>query len=74
MIPKTNIEKQLTELSASLCPITAQACTWAEKTSFLIGVFYHEENSTACNAPTLGNHLAKAHLPILPNVLHVKEN
>lgn len=35
MIPKTNIEKQLTELSASLCPITAQACTWAEKNLFL---------------------------------------
>lgn len=35
MIPKTNIEKQLTALSASLAPITPEMQSWAEKNIFL---------------------------------------
>jgi len=35
MIPKTNIEKQLTALSASLAPITPEVKAWAEKNIFL---------------------------------------
>lgn len=35
MIPKTIIEKQITELSSTLKPITAQMQQWAEKSIFL---------------------------------------
>lgn len=35
MIPKTNIEKQLTALSSSLAPIKPEMCAWAEKNIFL---------------------------------------
>lgn len=35
MIPKTNIEKQLTALSASLPPIKSEVFTWAEQNIFL---------------------------------------
>ncbi|KIA95652.1 MULTISPECIES: PcfJ domain-containing protein [unclassified Flavobacterium] len=35
MTPKTNIEKEITQLSSTLKPITAQMQTWAEKSIFL---------------------------------------
>jgi DNA-binding HxlR family transcriptional regulator len=35
MTPKTIIEKEITELSATLAPISSEMHTWAEKSIFI---------------------------------------